>query len=167
MLTMLWIRPGTVFCRLFCSASPIRSFFRYRDAAGNNVTICPPVTIGCGTNGAAGASPVTTEKATETTDAIANIDCQGLCMRRIIGGRAVRRKRKFARAQSPDPARHERASRSHASRMANRGPRYSVRIATIGVTRPARRAGTQAANIAAVSSSAAAAARLIGSNGLT
>ena len=44
---------------------------------------------------------------------------------------------------------------------------YSVRIATIGSTRPARRAGTHAANMAAVSSSAAAAARLIGSNGLT
>ena len=52
MLTMLWMRPGTVRCRLFCSGSPIRSLCRNGESAGKSGRICPPGSIGWGTNAA-------------------------------------------------------------------------------------------------------------------
>src|SRR4029078_12871670 len=83
---MVWMRPGTVFCRLFCSASPMRSFFRYFEVGGNSATICPPGTIGWGTNGCVGAWPVTAPFTASTTAlTISMVLCMGRNYRDRLG----------------------------------------------------------------------------------
>src|SRR5205807_1678240 len=57
MLTMLLIRPGTVWLMLYCSASRTRSALRYGDPGGKSGITTPPCKIGNGAYGASVATP--------------------------------------------------------------------------------------------------------------
>ena len=48
MLTMLLMRPGTVWLMLYCSASRMRPALRKDEPGGYRVTTTPPGRIGCG-----------------------------------------------------------------------------------------------------------------------